>query len=555
MNTWSPPALAEILQVRALVSPETLARAQLVQTETGERLDSVLTRLGMLSEQALAGALADALQLPLAAAKDFPVEPVLAGQLSTRFLQDARALPLRETTESVHVAFVDPLDTYPARALTFALGRPVTAFVMKAGDFDQLFDRLYGASDEVEGAPDASADDIDLEHLKDLSSDAPIVRLVNGMIARAVEAGASDIHVEPAEDCLKVRLRIDGALREEAPLPPQVKAPVISRIKVMSGLDIAERRLPQDGRLRFAVRGQGIDFRIATAPTAHGESVVLRILDRSNLALDFAALGFDGVVLESYLKVLRKPHGILLVTGPTGSGKTTTLYASLSTLNTPERKILTVEDPVEYRLSGVNQTQVKPQIGLTFAAALRSFLRHDPDVIMVGEIRDIETAQVAVQAALTGHSILSTLHTNDAASAVTRLLDMGVEPYLISSVLNGVLGQRLVRRLCPECRQAYVPTLDILAALGLGDEPMHFHRAAGCAACNGTGFRGRVALLEFLPMTDGIARLILARAEAREIARLAAQEGMRSIYADGLAKVRAGTTTVEEVLRVTQEAP
>jgi general secretion pathway protein E len=511
----------------------------------------------MLSEQALAGLLAEALELPLAVLRDFPAEPVLADKISPRFLQDVRAMPLRESAESLHVAFVDPLDPYPAQALTFALGRPIAAFVIKQGDFDQLFDRLYSARDGVEEqAAGAGADDIDLEHLKDLSSDAPIVRLVNGMIARAVEAGASDIHIEPAEDCLNVRLRIDGALQEEAPLPPQVKGPVISRIKVMSGLDIAERRLPQDGRLRFAVRGQGIDFRVATAPTAHGESAVMRILDRSGLALDFAALGFDDTVLAPFQKVLRKPHGIMLVTGPTGSGKTTTLYASLSTLNTPDRKILTVEDPIEYRLSGINQTQVKHQIGLTFAAALRSFLRHDPDVIMVGEIRDIETAQVAVQAALTGHSILSTLHTNDAASAVTRLLDMGVEPYLISSVLNGVLGQRLVRRLCSQCRQAYTPTANMLAALGLGaDEIVQFYRAVGCAVCNGTGFRGRVALLEFLSMSDGIARLVLGRVEARQIARLAVEEGMRSIYADGLVKARAGETTIEEVLRVTQEAP
>ena len=553
MSPWSPLVLAELLQANALIAPETLARAQLVQAETGERLDAVLTRLGLLSEQALAELLAQALRLPLLTARDFPAEPVCSGEITMRFLQDMRALPLRVSEEGVHVAFVDPLDPYPLRALTFALGRPVVPSVVKQGDFDQIFERLYGARDGVDEPAELGAEDIDLEHLKDLSSDAPIVRLVNGMIARAVEAGASDIHIEPAEDCLKVRLRIDGTLREEAPLPAQVKGSVVSRIKVMASLDIAERRLPQDGRLRFAVRGQGIDFRIATAPTAHGESIVLRILDRSGLALDFAALGFDDVLLTPFLKILRKPHGIVLVTGPTGSGKTTTLYAALAVLNTPDRKILTVEDPVEYRISGIQQTQVKPQIGLTFAAALRSFLRHDPDVIMVGEIRDVETAQVAVQAALTGHTILSTLHTNDAAGAVTRLLDMGVEPYLMGSVLNGVLGQRLVRRLCPHCRQPYRPAADMVSALALDAGGDVFYRAAGCAACNGTGFRGRLALLEFLEVTESIVRLVLARAEAREIARQGMADGMRSLFADGMAKVRAGQTTIEEVLRVTQE--
>ncbi len=556
METLPRRMLSELLLGGALLQPETLARARLVEAETGERLDAVVTRLGMVSEQALADALAAALGLPLASATDFPADPVGADRISTRFLSDARALPLRETESAVEVAFVDPLDTYAAQALAFAFRRPVVALVAKAGDFDQAFDRLYGAREEATQTPEAGADDSDLEHLKDLASDAPIVRLVNTLIARAVDAGASDIHIEPGEDNLKVRLRVDGALREEPSLPSTARAGVISRIKVMASLDIAERRLPQDGRLRFAVRGQGIDFRVATAPTAHGESVVLRILDRSNLALDFAALGFDDEILASYLKVLRRPHGILLVTGPTGSGKTTTLYTSLATLNTPERKILTVEDPIEYRMAGINQTQVKPQIGLNFAAALRSFLRHDPDVIMVGEIRDIETAQVAVQAALTGHLILSTLHTNDAASAMTRLLDMGVEPYLISSVLGGVLGQRLVRRLCSACRESYVPSAEALAAIGLDAAGApHLFRAVGCAACKGSGFRGRLALLEFLPMSDAISRLVLARAEARAIARLAAEEGMRTIFGDGIAKARIGETTMEEVLRVTQESP
>jgi general secretion pathway protein E len=390
-----------------------------------------------------------------------------------------------------------------------------------------------------------------------LASDAPVVRAVNSLIARASEAQASDIHIEPTESAIKVRFRVDGALRDEETLPAHLKSALVSRIKVMSGLNIAERRLPQDGRLRLAVRGQEIDFRVATSPTIHGEAVVLRILDRSNLALEFDKLGFDEELLVRYRRVLAQPHGILLVTGPTGSGKTTTLYASLATLNTSERKILTIEDPIEYRLAGINQVQVKPQIGLDFAAALRSFLRQDPDVMMVGEIRDLETAQVAIQSALTGHMILSTLHTNTAASSVTRLLDMGVEPFLITSTLNAVLAQRLVRRLCPQCRTATVLSREAIASLGLDPatmDGMKFYKPHGCDACSNTGFRGRIALFELLEMDEEISRLILVRAEAREVQRAAVDAGMRLMLADGIAKAQAGLTTVEEILRVTREA-
>ena len=458
--------LSRLVLERGLAPAETLARAQLVQVETGERLDSVLTRLGLVSEQALAEAIAESAGLRVATVADYPAEPIAADRLSARFLHDAKVLPLRLTAEGAEAAFVDPFDPYPREALAFALGRPVTPLVARASDLEAALERLYGpAASEAEGADDG-ADEADLERLKDLSSDAPVVRLVNRLIAKAAELHASDIHIEPTEDGVKVRMRIDGALRAEELLPPQLKSALPSRIKVMAGLNIAERRLPQDGRLRLAVRGHDIDLRVATSPTIHGESVVLRLLDRSNLTLDFDTLGFDQPMTEAFLSVLRRPHGIVLVTGPTGSGKTTTLYAALTVLNTEARKILTVEDPIEYRLAGVNQTQVTPGIGLTFAAALRSFLRQDPDVMMVGEIRDLETAEVAVQAALTGHTILSTLHTNSAASAVTRLLDMGVEPFLITSTLNAVLAQRLVRRLCPDCREPHAPTREVLTSLG-----------------------------------------------------------------------------------------
>jgi general secretion pathway protein E len=545
-------SLSRLVLERRLAPAETLARAELVQGETGEPLDTVLTRLGLVSERALAAAIADAAGLRIASQSDFPAEPLAPERLSPRFLRDVRALPLKETASGVEVAFVDPLAAYPREAMAFALQRHVVPVVARSGDMEAALDRLYPDDSALVGEA-GGADEADVERLKDLSSDAPVVRAVNALIGRAAEAHASDIHIEPTEDVLKIRLRIDGALRDEEPLPPHLKAAFVSRIKVMAGLNIAERRLPQDGRLRLAVRGHDIDLRVATAPTIHGETVVLRLLDRSNLALDFETLGFAGESLARYLRVLRQPHGIVLVTGPTGSGKTTTLYASLAVLNTADRKILTIEDPIEYRLAGVNQTQVSAQIGLSFATALRSFLRQDPDVMMVGEIRDLETAQVAVQAALTGHTILSTLHTNSAAAAVTRLLDMGVEPFLITSTLNAVLAQRLVRRLCPECREPFAPTPEFLAALG-ADHPLErietLYRPVGCEACGGDGFSGRIAVLELLVVDAETERLVLARAEAREIQAAA---GLTTMLDDGLAKAKAGLTTLEEVLRVTRE--
>ena len=540
--------LERLVLERELAPAETLARAALVQTETGEPFDRVLTRLGLLSEDALARAIAEATGFRIATADDFPAEPVAPDRLSSRFLRAARAAPLRESAAAVEVAFVDPLRESDRQALAFALSRPIVPLVARSGDMEAALDRLYQTEDQGP-RPSDEADEFDVERLKDLSSDAPVVRAVNALIARAVEAHASDIHVEPTEDALKVRLRIDGALRGEEAMPAAYRSSFVSRIKVMAGLNIAERRMPQDGRLRLAVRGHDIDLRVATSPTIHGESVVLRILDRSNLALDFESLGFTSETLPPFLRLLRQPHGIVLVTGPTGSGKTTTLYAALTVMNTADRKILTIEEPIEYRLAGINQTQVNPQIGLSFAAALRSFLRQDPDVMMVGEVRDLETAQVAVQAALTGHTILSTLHTNSAASAVTRLLDMGVEPFLITSTVNGILAQRLVRRLCDHCREAYEPTPEALRALGLeGAGVERFWRPVGCAACDHTGYQGRIALLELLVLDEATERLVLNRAETREI-EAAAQ--VRSVLDDGVAKARAGLTSLEEVLRVT----
>ncbi|HVZ91398.1 MAG TPA: ATPase, T2SS/T4P/T4SS family [Rhizomicrobium sp.] len=547
--------LEQLIVERGLVAPETLVRARLVQAETGERLDSVLTRLGMVAEQTLATAIAAETGFAVAAPADFPPEPVLPDAVSPRFLRDVKAVPIRATDDVVDVALTDPLDPYPLEALRFAFNRKVRPFIARANDVESALDRLYGSTAQTQTDAD-TVDESDVERLKDLASDAPVVRTVNSLITRASEARASDIHIEPSEDSLRVRFRIDGALVDIETLPAHLKLPLISRIKVMASLDIAERRLPQDGRLRVAVRGHEIDLRIATSPTIHGESVVLRILDRSNLSLDFRALGFAEDVLESFLHVLKQPHGIVLVTGPTGSGKTTTLYASLAAINSPDRKILTIEDPIEYRLAGINQTQVKPQIGLTFAAALRSFLRQDPDVMMVGEIRDLETAEVAIQSALTGHTILSTLHTNSAAASVTRLIDMRVEPFLITSTLNAVLAQRLVRRLCPKCREPHEPAPGFLESLLPGADVSAIktlYRPKGCEACGQSGFRGRLAVMELLLMSDEISGLILSRAEAREVQRSAVAHGMRTMLADGIMKSQQGLTTIEEVLRATRE--
>jgi len=531
----------------SLLSPEALARARLVQQQSGERLDAVITRLGLLSEQALCEHLAAASGLPLARS-DMLRDPMpLERDLSGGFLRDIRAVPIASDAAQVWVAVVDPFDTFVDQAFAFAYGRRVEKVLARASDIEATIERVsQSAAQDVD--LDESAQLGDMDRLRDLVSDAPAIRAVNRLIAEAVDAQASDIHLEPNEDSLTVRYRIDGLLRQMGLLPLAIRNSVVARIKVMAGLDIAEKRLPQDGRLRLAVRGHEVDLRVATAPSIHGESVVMRILDRSNLKLEFAALGLEEKLAVGFREAIHRPYGIVLVTGPTGSGKTTTLYAALAELNKVERKLLTAEDPIEYRLPGIIQTQVQPSIGFTFANALRSFLRQDPDAIMVGEIRDVETAQIAVQAALTGHMILSTLHTNTAAGAMTRLMDMEVEPFLLSSVLTGIMAQRLVRRLCLHCREPYVPEKRLLKSLGIKADVLY--RPTGCTACHGTGYSGRIALFEFLPVTDTVARLILRRADAREIEDAARADGHKSLVDEGYAKAAQGLTSVEEVMRV-----
>lgn len=541
-----------MLRDQRLLSEEALQRALLVHRETGERLDAVVTRLGLMSEDRVASEVARYAGIPCIDASSLPSEAVEGPALPVDFLREARALPIAVDAEAVHIALCDPFDPFVDQAFAFRFRRRVDKVVARATDIDAAIERLYLSAGTTTEDVEAGIDDDDLERLKDIVSDAPVIRAVNRLIANASDQRASDIHIEPNDDGVAVRFRIDGMLRNAARLPPTMRAPLVSRIKVMAGLNIAERRLPQDGRLRISVRGNEIDLRVATSPSIHGESVVMRILDRSKLALDFQTLGFDAELTRRIREAIARPHGIVLVTGPTGSGKTTTLYAALSELNTDVRKLLTVEDPIEYRLPGVIQTQVNPAINFTFSTALRSFLRQDPDVMMVGEIRDTETAQIAVQAALTGHMILSTLHTNTAAGAVSRLLDMGVEPFLLGSVLTGVLAQRLVRRLCTHCRRPYEPhdlppgMNDVLETQRI----RHLYEAHGCARCGGSGYAGRVAVLEFLRVDDQISRLILRKADTPDIVAAGEATGMRSLFADGISKAAAGLTTLEEVLRV-----
>ena len=556
-------ALAARLVAAGRLDAAAAERAFRVRATGEDHLEQILTTLGLVPEQRVAAAVAEELGLPLVAAAEFPDEVVFE-LASAKFLRQARVLPLADTGDGVVLAMADPLDPHPVRAFEVLTGQPVSVRVAVPSDIEAAYERLYardepalgGIVDDVAEGDDETAHD-DIGRLRDMASEAPVIRLVNLLISRAVESRASDIHIEPFQDRLIVRYRIDGMMRESAVPPARLKAAIVSRIKIMAKLNIAERRLPQDGRIRIAVRGKEYDLRIATVPTLHGEAITMRILDRSSLVEDFATLGFAPDTLEQYLALLDRPQGILLVTGPTGSGKTTTLYTSLMRLNTPDKKIFTVEDPIEYQLDGVNQVQVRPQINLTFGEILRTLLRHNPDIVMVGEMRDLETAQIAIQAALTGHLVLSTLHTNNAASSITRLLDMRVEDYLATATVNGIVAQRLVRRLCEKCRERHSALPEIADRTGLaelaGGREVRVYEPVGCDTCRGSGYHGQIALIEVLTMSDAIRRLVLGHAETREIQRVAVAEGMRTMYQDGLRKVLDGTTSLSEVLRVTRD--
>ncbi len=547
--------LSGLLVEQGQCDARSIERGRRVAAETGQRVDSVLMHLGLVTERGLAQAYAALLGLPAAGPARYPAEPLLPERLGPRFLRQARALPVAQEGGVLTVAVADPLDGFTPAAIAAATGLAVRLEVALPIELDAALDRLYPAVEGDDGtAAGSSAEPLeeDAERLRDLASEAPVIRLVNQLVSRAVETGASDIHIEPFEDRLRVRCRYDGVLQTVDTQPARLTPAVISRIKIMARLDIAERRLPQDGRIRLAVRGQEVDFRVSTVPSLHAETVVLRVLDQSAVEFDYNQLGLPPRVVERLTAALGLPNGIVLVTGPVGSGKTTTLYTALLGLNAETRKIITIEDPIEYRLPGITQVQVKPQIGLSFASLLRNIVRQDPNVVMVGEVRDLETAETAVTAALAGRLVLSTLHTNSAAASIPRLRDMGLEDYLIASVLRGVLAQRLVRRLCERCKREVAAPPALVAEFALDRRPgwrgPRLWQPVGCPHCRNTGFRGRLAVAEFLPVDAGVERLIFTRAEHADIERAGVAAGMVTMLQAGLDAALAGATTVDEVL-------
>lgn len=558
------PAFAEafgsFMLAEKAIDELALQRSQRAAVQSGERFDHVLTKLGLVSEADLWVLLGKFLGIPQFSHSDIPLESPLGDEIPEKFLLTNRLLPLAVVDGRLKIAVTDPLDLEPVEALSYSTGYKLDLCLVSPGQFDKAWASLYGARQDGVAFADNDirvndASEFDLQRLRDIANEAPVVRRVNQIIADAIEARASDIHIEPSLEAVQIRYRIDGALRAADSLPPGLKAAIASRIKIMARLDIAERRLPQDGRIKLAIRGVDIDFRVSTLPTAHGESIVLRILDRSQIALDFDKLGFEPETTRELRQVMRNPNGIVLVTGPTGSGKTTTLYTALRELTTPDVKVFTVEDPIEYQLSGVNQVQVQPAIGLDFPNTLRAILRQDPDIIMIGEIRDSETARIAIQSSLTGHLVFSTLHTNSAAASITRLIDMGVENYLIASTVKAVLAQRLVRRLCRHCATPLETRAEVLAqfageAFSAGGDRLSSPR--GCQHCHNTGYSGRATITELLIMNERMQRLVCESAPDAQLETAARESGMITMYQCGMTKAWRGETSIEEVARVTR---
>ena len=550
--------LETMLLATGKLSSDDLRRVRQVQQERGEPLERLLLELGFMAEDDLLPVLADYYHAPLIGVGDFPQAPPDLGAINPAYFRQARICPLRIEDGQLIAAMADPGDVDAVEALEKATGLRLVRRLARERDLIDTLTAYYaegsGTGAETGEGGSIEEDQDDVAHLRDLASEAPVIRLVNVMISRAMEQRASDIHIEPFEKELRIRYRIDGILHDiEAP-PRRLQAALISRVKLMAKLNIAERRLPQDGRIKLRMLGREVDLRVSTLPTLYGESLVLRILDRSSITLSLESLGFPADTLELFESMITKPYGMILVTGPTGSGKTTTLYGALDKINSPDKKIITIEDPVEYQLSGVNQVHVKPQIGLNFASGLRSIVRQDPDIIMIGEIRDYETAEIAIQSALTGHLVFSTLHTNDAAGAVSRLLEMGVEDYLLASSLLGVMAQRLVRSLCRQCCRGVELSGQEPGLSSNGATPTLAYDAVGCGACANTGYRGRRGIFELMTVDEDIRQFILKRASADAIKnRAIATQHMRVLRDDGWRTVDEGLTTVAEVLRVTQE--
>src|SRR2546426_1366923 len=544
--------LGQLLRERGLISEDDLKNALALQQEKPDKLGRILIDLGYVAERDVLATISDQLKVPVFGA-EYPAVPIEPDRLPFRFLRTFNVIPVHLENNILTLVLADPLDLETQNSIRLRTGFALQIFLASEAEIQAQLERLYGGEENtteklIETLGDFGADDENIEHLRDLASEAPVIRLVNLIISRAIESRASDIHIEPFEKELRLRYRVDGVLQNMDPPPNALRAAIISRIKLMPKLNIAERRLPQDGRIKLKVLGREIDLRVSTLPTMYGESVVMRILDRSNSSLiDLRRLGFPDDLYEKICQMTSKPHGIFLVTGPTGSGKSTTLYSALKRINIPDRKIITIEDPIEYQMDGINQIHVNPQIGLTFAAGLRHIVRQDPDVIMVGEIRDRETADIAIRAALTGHLVFSTLHTNDAPSAITRLTDMGVENYLITSSLVSVLAQRLVRLICPHCK------VSAGTRTAPDGEKMEAFRGAGCESWSGTGYTSRGGIFELMELNDEIRKLIMGNEDASQITAAARRNGMQSLREDGWNKVRLGITTAEEVMRVTQE--
>ncbi|MFH1810869.1 MAG: type II secretion system ATPase GspE [Pseudomonadota bacterium] len=561
--------LGEILVEGFGLSIDKLGQALDSQAEKGSRIGELLVALKAIRNEDLLAALSTQLAMPMAQdlqADRVPDEMVRA--VPIHFAKGNRVLPLSADDDRVLVACADPLDYATLDDLRLLLGKELDLAI---ADGDAIIHAINRAYDRATGHAEAAVAELEEESLEAVAQDleepqdlldatddeAPIIRLVNSLLSQAVKERASDIHIEPFEREMLVRFRIDGVLYEVIKPPKRFQASILSRVKIMAGLNIAEKRLPQDGRIRIKIAGKDVDIRVSSVPTTYGERVVMRLLDRSNVLLRLTDLGFTQHNYESMDRLIHKSHGIILVTGPTGSGKTTTLYACLSRINKPDLNILTIEDPVEYQLDGVGQVQINPKIELTFGSGLRSFLRQDPDVIMVGEIRDRETAEIAIQASLTGHLVLSTVHTNDSAGAITRLVDMQVEPFLVASSLIGILAQRLVRVLCTHCRVRYTPTLEELSEVGLKPAPgqpvPEVYKAVGCSQCSQTGYLGRTGIYELMVLTDELRQLILKNVDSGSLKRAARQQNMLTLRDDGARKVLEGETSIAEVCRVTQE--
>ncbi|HEX3044731.1 MAG TPA: type II secretion system ATPase GspE [Bacillota bacterium] len=554
-----------ILLEHGYISHSELQEALEKQPEFNGKLGQLLIQMGTITDEQLAQALSEQLLLPYCQLAELALDDAIVNRLSPRQAEKYQVIPLTLEDGRLLLATAEPLNLAAFDELRSLLGYRIKLAVASESQIKQAVKKYYGAMLESVASVLEDFNETELNQyrtetgqfdnaiaIENMVNEAPIIRLVNTVIAGAVEAGASDIHLEPFEDEIRIRYRIDGVLQETHPPPLSLYPAVISRIKLMAGMDITERRIPQDGRIKVKINNKDLDLRVAVAPAVHGETAVLRILNRESIMLGLDQLGLSDRNLAAFNRLINKPHGMILVTGPTGSGKTTTLYAALQQLNESLRKIITIEDPVEYQLKGVNQMQVNPKLDFTFAQGLRTIVRHDPDIILVGEIRDRETAEVAIQSALTGHLVLATLHTNDASTAFTRLIDMGVEEFLVASTVRGVLAQRLVRKICPQCRQPYQPSPAELELLGDNDD-IQLEHGCGCESCNFIGYRGQYGLFELLASTEEIEQLVMERSSARTIRQAALAQGMLTLREDGLQKVKAGITTLAEVMRVTQD--